>query len=1302
MVKEYVNYAENQLSELHFSLNALKNHSYYVSPRRIAMYKVRGKVLVKGTAIGIPNLQVVLYDLDKSQQIQGSPTHVEGSQTSAEVFPDPKNPDPRLFWQLLPGDRIGSVLTDGQGEFELTFDEQTFQAREQTERPDLVLFVIAPEDTQVDDKGNSLLVPDLTTKRILHYSYDIVVNAGRSEQYIIRLPQASLDRFQIPYSSPRTEVTAPTIESVTSDLQKSFKFEQGIQAILRTQTQERLKPAIESKKKAEQAFQNFTLSRVPPEVRASNTYFTPGEKILDKLLDLFSDRLANLPTIDRGAKRKLVLHLSEDQLEAWGLAINDGTVNGEVALSEIVEYIRDTTGGGTLEYSRPVLENCQKEKEAERLFEEALERCRVGSNEESEEPQPNLEPPESSDLTTSSLLHKQLARQMKYTTSPEEELKYGVERDGEIVATITKPSPADVTAYHDFYELQIAFEHVWTEVFDKSMPSFLRSVYSEMVRYKNRVSGEKELPPVQTVQDMRSLYADFVEMQETIESVNLAPPEEIESVPPSVKTVLPEIIDEDWSTMTDSEQTALLRLGEEEVAEYAAWDRYNKSSDIQYDSSEGPFGRNGYNARRSRYTTGRDLRRANALRILQAAQTRPRRSTEPTIPPRTRRQLTNTRLKQLMQELDQRLAERYQFDIFAPNSVNYGLMLTYRQKWVPGNYQVGDLVSTIPLAPKEIRKYSTKQVIKKSRSQKEIEDAQSTRSAESSSTSRADTEITKQAREKTSFEANASGTVTVGVFTGEFGTRFGVEAEKTSSSTKKNFREAVLKASEEYKQQRRLEIETSITEEIEVTNSGEIMNPNDEITVTYLFYELQRQYEISERIHRLTPVVLVANDVPHPDEIDEDWLIAHDWILRRVILDDSFLPALSYVTTSIAGDELALQALRDNVNRQIDLVTELTKQVQTKTYLANEAFKALKRLMDVTISTPDDAAKLKDIGMAMVFGPFSLAAGGGDDEAAEKREEIAKMALERSDQATQEVSAKLSREVTALQEAIDKYTRALQEHFDRQTAIARLRIHIKENIFYYMQAIWDYEPPDQRFFRLYNIEVPWIELQETTARVRASGRRVGDRDGLRFAPVDKPLYEVELSIPVAYFTQTPKKLSQVADLDNLLGYKGNYMIFPATQANYLHTYMMQDYIDPQTGGLRDPDEFSNYTTEELLEYVCCLQKGAPEVFAEYREYLLNLVKKRMTTPRKESELVVVPTGSAYIEALPGKHPILEDFKLVHRALDVKKVQAEVRNAELENVRLAARLLEGEREDPDIDKRIIIEGNSEDIIIPPEA
>ena len=46
----------------------------------------------------------------------------------------------------------------------------------------------------------------------------------------------------------------------------------------------------------------------------------------------------------------------------------------------------------------------------------------------------------------------------------------------------------------------------------------------------------------------------------------------------------------------------------------------------------------------------------------------------------------------------ERLAAPYRFTIFAPNTVNFGLLVTYRQAWRPITYQVGRLVKTIPLA----------------------------------------------------------------------------------------------------------------------------------------------------------------------------------------------------------------------------------------------------------------------------------------------------------------------------------------------------------------------------------------------------------------------------------------------------------------------------------------------------------------------------------------------------------------------------------------------------------------------------
>jgi hypothetical protein len=410
--------------------------------------------------------------------------------------------------------------------------------------------------------------------------------------------------------------------------------------------------------------------------------------------------------------------------------------------------------------------------------------------------------------------------------------------------------------------------------------------------------------------------------------------------------------------------------------------------------------------------------------------------------------------------------------------------------------------------------------------------------------------------------------------------------------------------------------------------------------------------------------------------------------LRRVVLDEQYLPALDYVVASAAGDEMALEVMWSNLQRQARLVDAAADQARRKAQLAEDAFQELRRLTQLA-QTPSELEKFRDVNLAAAFGPFALIGLlGNDDEAAEKREEVAKLAIERADKNEQEASARLAREVAALQKAIETYTAALREHLDRQMAIAALRIHIKENLLCYMHAIWDYQCGDQRFFRLYNVSVPWIETSSSTIDLRTGPSAVR-------TPGDPITIEGEITLNTARIV--PRKLAEVADLENLIGYKGNYAIFPVKEPNHLHWYMMQDYVDPETGGLRDPDPLGNSTTDELLEYACCLkQRGAADNDPRLAKVLDDL-RRRTASPYPETEMIIVPTDSLYIEALPGKHPILEDFKLVHRAIDVKKVQAEVRFAELENVRLGARLLSSERGDPEVDKHIVVEG-TDDVIV----
>lgn len=289
-------------------------------------------------------------------------------------------------------------------------------------------------------------------------------------------------------------------------------------------------------------------------------------------------------------------------------------------------------------------------------------------------------------------------------------------------------------------------------------------------------------------------------------------------------------------------------------------------------------------------------------------------------------------LPTLLGEIQQRLQEPYAFTTFGANrkerSVNFGTLVTYRQKWEPLAYQAGKLAKTITLAPKEIRKYTKTVKRHRKRAEKEVENHLRIVKQETSQTSRVEQEIIRKANTKTNFQFSAESTAKdpTGMAEGTTKTSFEREASQVSEGVKKAFHESVIKAAQEFKDELSVEITTEESEDFEETESGEIMNPNDELAVTSLFYELQRRYRVGDHIHRLTPVVLVAQEMPKPHEINEAWLLSHDWILWRVLLDDSFAPALDYLSTRVVGDQIALSEMRTNI-KQREIIAELKREL---------------------------------------------------------------------------------------------------------------------------------------------------------------------------------------------------------------------------------------------------------------------------------------------------------------------------------------------------------------------------------------
>ena len=433
----------------------------------------------------------------------------------------------------------------------------------------------------------------------------------------------------------------------------------------------------------------------------------------------------------------------------------------------------------------------------------------------------------------------------------------------------------------------------------------------------------------------------------------------------------------------------------------------------------------------------------------------------------------------------------------------------------------------------------------------------------------------------------------------------------------------------------------------------------------------------------------MANDVPSPHEVDESWLIRHDWIIKRTILDDSFLPALEYLSTNYTGVEIQLEVYKLEVEHQRSVVDKISQQVSQANQDLGTATYGLQTAENQQVA---DMQRQETMNMVKsFFDPLGLTKSGVDGNSDRARVDFAKDALDRAQTKVNQLLSQLKTETTALQLAIDKYVAAAKDHFGKVADIDRLRMHVKDNIIYYMQAIWTYEPPDQRYFRLYDIDVP-VFSHNTTVSVTAeeSARALID------TALDPSRAYLSISeFPPPVIQDETLKLHQVADMDTLLGFKGNYMMFPVVNFNYMNWFMIKDYLtfipDPERPGggtvqAKDPDPLAEMSLSELYAAYTQIVKQNPDSFSENADKFREIMRRMLEDQNDE---IIVPSNSLYIEALPGTHPLLEDFKLIHRAVDVKKAQAEVRHAEIENLRLASRLVSNELGDPDIDKVVVV-------------
>lgn len=1281
-------------------------------------FRVTGTVLSDEFQTRLPQLLVTLYDATSNDKSQDTP--------------DRESKTERGF------NRLGSVLTNSQGKFDIFYYPEGYVER-MHHRIDILLTVSPAEDSCLADEEQKRVIARCQRR-----------NAARIESFLISIGKEKLKSNGI--SLP--EQIDP-VEAMIAKRNASRKYRARLQEESNKFVADRLQKIQETKKTVDSKFSKFlsAISAVPHDDKAllKSKYVPQGTSVSVANKQLIRQNIetrVNVATITRGVM------LTESQAEV--LKDETGNFASNIPPSQIESFIHPPNSrGSSLVASRrpPCLErqkdpcmadldeNDPNDEDHDGKDSQAVLNIGARTNDLSAISIPELSVAISDsskiifdgytpisqkvekgipltiiardngqyqfarwedssidrtrtvtlgsgttqllafyNVMSESIITNSVGNMLMNMTSPDSTTIFQIQnragaediQDG-ISTFMLHSGPADIPAFFDFHNLKIAFENVWQELFDDGLLKQGKELYSKLVELgldPNEYllsSGEFDTESFKNGVISSAAAIDQIIDASEYEAVNTS-----DSIVPSTVVTEFGITQEQWNNLSPTQQEALqiiadnLKAKEEELEGWLT--SLLDSEDVAVVEIRSKI---------------KELRAQGMAIFLQQPAPKMEDPAE-----------KFARYHEILQELGKTLKEAYRFSIYAANgkerSINFGVIATYRQKWEPLNYQVGQLVKTIPLAPKEVRRFSKKVTIKKSRSEKEVENNLQARKIESTETTRTEKEIIQKAQNKTNFKLAAEGGVDIEIANAKASSEFMKESSAESQEVKKEFREAVFKAAEEYKSERTVEINVSTGEETSLEESGEISNPNDEIPVTYLFYELQRRFRLSENLHQVMPVILVAQEFPKPSDIDEDWIISNDWILRRVILDDSFLPALNYVTSKVVGDEFSLQEMYQNIVQQRFVIQNIQGEiVEVKSQLVDR-YSALQ----ASIESRAKAIEAKEDDGGLLGWTIETTFGGGSSaspEAMQAREDAARDAYERAAKQEKDLEEKLGREVTALNALSETYAKNLSDHLNRRAQISRLKVHIKSNIIYYMQAIWSHEPPDQRFFRLHEVPVPKLTGKMTY-------KLENDPDAIPMPPTwIKPLkliVKCQLDQDFEY-----KTLEEMADLDNLLGFKGNFMMFPLRESNVLTDYMMTPYFDPTTI-IRDPDTLAQWTLPEFSEYVCCLSRTTPrKQFEKFIPGLKEVYNHLINGTDPNGDEVVVPTGSLFIEALPGAHPILEDFKLMHRLIDVKKAKADVRAAELENIRAAARILSDELEDPNIEKKVVIEGGSSVIVSP---
>jgi hypothetical protein len=604
-----------------------------------------------------------------------------------------------------------------------------------------------------------------------------------------------------------------------------------------------------------------------------------------------------------------------------------------------------------------------------------------------------------------------------------------------------------------------------------------------------------------------------------------------------------------------------------------------------------------------------------------------------------------------------RFAIEYPFEVFPPLTVNVGLRMVYRQEWRPLGMQKGEIIRTIPLGPGQRERVTTK-IIRRRKMTSTLESITATETmTETADTTKDSSEIVSEAASTFNWKVDAEVHAGISLIGGSVSTSFGGSEEEKSRATSSTLNEAMRKAASKVRRETKVVVSTEQEESFEREAASEIFNPNNETAITYEYHKLQQQYEVFTSLAQVESVIFAAERLPLPTEIDEAWVRQYDWIIAKVLKDESYRATLN-------------ELIQDR--EESNPVEGLTE----------DPFA--------------DAAKAAREN----FAQFNQTAGQGNPQGQG-------LSIPDIYAAPQQIYQQHLREQAARQRANDL----------RKIRRERLFLHIVDNILHYCQAIWTHEEPDQRLLR-YKKEGRRVPVEwSAPAQPHVAG---APPPQYRPTGATAPLWEmIDPTGPMAYVgnyavfalraqpalepgTVRPKLVKTPQGIELLLSFEDLLAIKRAP-------YVGDD------GDLRDPAldackrEAAHMTPQKLRQIVDAKAREVASFLPELEVQLLDANDQVRRDANRELQYqltqeewaqylylkngtrrFLVDSNSLYLSLRVGEGAALEPFKLAHRYIDWLKAVEELTGIQLKNRRRTAHLNTPGEYDPDIEKVIVVE------------